>query len=89
LADEKGAFPLVMVGGVLEANTKWDVGKEVIKCISKYFPGVLPIRPKVSIYRHLFYLLAFYVFIAGLFIFIFYDALTLLRGLVNYSFQNL
>lgn len=46
--DEKGAFPLVMVGGVLEANTKWDVGKEVIKCISKYFPGVLPIRPKVE-----------------------------------------
>ncbi|CAK8538684.1 unnamed protein product [Lathyrus sativus] len=46
--DGKDAFPLVMVGGVLEANTRWDVGKEVMKCISKYFPGVVPIRPKVE-----------------------------------------
>lgn len=54
LADGKGAFPLVMVGGVLEANRRWDIGKEVVNCISKYFPGVLPIRPKVSIICHLF-----------------------------------
>ncbi|WJX64540.1 hypothetical protein P8452_49304 [Trifolium repens] len=46
--DGKDAFPLVLVGGVLEANTRWDVGKEVVKCISKYFPGMLPIRPKVE-----------------------------------------
>ncbi|CAJ2634020.1 unnamed protein product [Trifolium pratense] len=42
--DGKDAFPLVLVSGVLEANTRWDVGKEAIKCISKYFPGMLPIR---------------------------------------------
>ncbi|KAI4308158.1 hypothetical protein L6164_031261 [Bauhinia variegata] len=48
LCDGKGAFPLVMVGGVLEANRRWDIGKEVVNCISKHFPGVLPIRPKVE-----------------------------------------
>lgn len=37
-----------MVGGVLEANKRWDIGNEVISCISKDFPGVLPIRPKVG-----------------------------------------
>lgn len=37
-----------MVGGVLEANKRWDIGREVIHCISKDFPGALPIRPKVS-----------------------------------------
>ncbi|XP_057726743.1 uncharacterized protein LOC130942078 [Arachis stenosperma] len=46
--DGKDAFPLVMVGGVLEANRRWDIGKEVVNCISKYFPRVLPIRPKVE-----------------------------------------
>jgi len=51
LADGKSAFPLVMVGGVLEANRRrWDIGKEVMNCISKYFSGVIPIRPKVSIF---------------------------------------
>lgn len=38
-----------MVGGVLEANKRWDIGKEVISCIHKNFPGARPIRPKVSI----------------------------------------
>ncbi|KAJ7960584.1 N-acetyl-D-glucosamine kinase [Quillaja saponaria] len=46
--DGKGTFPLVMVGGVLEANRSWDIGKEVISCISKQYPGVFPIRPKVE-----------------------------------------
>ncbi|KAK6142599.1 hypothetical protein DH2020_022947 [Rehmannia glutinosa] len=46
--DGKGPFPLVMVGGVLEANKRWDIGNEVMSCISKDFPGVLPIRPKVE-----------------------------------------
>lgn len=41
-------FPLVMVGGVPEANKRWDIGSEVINCISKDFPGALPIRPKVE-----------------------------------------
>lgn len=36
-----------MVGAVLEANEGWDIGNEVISCISKDFRGVLPIRPKV------------------------------------------
>ncbi|KAG6494944.1 hypothetical protein ZIOFF_042730 [Zingiber officinale] len=45
--DGKDIFPLVMVGGVLEANKRWDIGKEVVKCISKVFPGALPIQPKV------------------------------------------
>ncbi|KAM1131359.1 hypothetical protein EV1_045539 [Malus domestica] len=44
----KDSFPLVMVGGVLEANKRWDIGKEVIKCISKDYPGAVPIRPKVE-----------------------------------------
>ncbi|KAL1821310.1 hypothetical protein DCAR_0417708 [Daucus carota subsp. sativus] len=46
--DGEEHFPLVMVGGILEANKRWDIGKEVIACISKDFPGVLPIRPKVE-----------------------------------------
>ncbi|KAI4302607.1 hypothetical protein MLD38_038331 [Melastoma candidum] len=46
--DGKGPFPLVMVGGVLEANKKWDIGKEVINCISKDYPGAYPIHPKVE-----------------------------------------
>lgn len=46
--DGKDSFPLVMVGGVLEAKKRWDIGKEVINCISKEFPGVFPIRPKVE-----------------------------------------
>lgn len=37
-----------MVGGVLEANKRWDIGTEVIKCISKDYPGAVPIRPKVN-----------------------------------------
>ncbi|KAA8526186.1 hypothetical protein F0562_008075 [Nyssa sinensis] len=45
--DGKDSFSLVMVGGVLEANKKWDIGKEVVNCLSKDFPGALPIRPKV------------------------------------------
>ncbi|RZB67251.1 N-acetyl-D-glucosamine kinase isoform B [Glycine soja] len=47
--DGKSAFPLVMVGGVLEANRRrWDIGKEVMNCISICFSGVIPIRPKVE-----------------------------------------
>ncbi|MQL96155.1 hypothetical protein Taro_028828 [Colocasia esculenta] len=46
--DGKSYFPLVMVGGVLEANKSWDIGKEVINCIIKDFPGAHPIRPKVE-----------------------------------------
>lgn len=46
--DGKQSFPLVMVGGVLEANKRWDIGKEVVKCISKYYPGTVAIRPKVE-----------------------------------------
>ncbi|KAK4593967.1 hypothetical protein RGQ29_017867 [Quercus rubra] len=44
----RDSFPLVMVGGVLEANKRWDIGKEVINNISKDYPGVQPIRPKVE-----------------------------------------
>lgn len=46
--DGKDNFPLVMVGGVLEANKRWDIGKEVVNFISKDYPGVQPIRPKVE-----------------------------------------
>ncbi|KAJ3678332.1 hypothetical protein LUZ60_002135 [Juncus effusus] len=46
--DGKERFPLVMVGGVLESNKKWDIGKEVVKCISKVYPGVDPIQPEVE-----------------------------------------
>nr|GLL23104.1 N-acetyl-D-glucosamine kinase-like [Ipomoea trifida] len=46
--DGNDHFPLVMVGGVLEANKRWDIGQEVIKCISKDFPGAFPIRPTVE-----------------------------------------
>ncbi|KAG2581397.1 N-acetyl-D-glucosamine kinase-like isoform X1 [Panicum virgatum] len=47
-ADEKDKFPLVLVGGVLEGNKKWDISGEVIKCISKVFPGTNPIWPEVE-----------------------------------------
>ncbi|KAG6416789.1 hypothetical protein SASPL_124227 [Salvia splendens] len=46
--DEKGTFPIVMVGGVLEANKRWDIGNEVTNLILKAFPGACPIRPKVE-----------------------------------------
>ncbi|KAM0037758.1 putative ATPase, BadF/BadG/BcrA/BcrD type, ATPase, nucleotide binding domain-containing protein [Helianthus debilis subsp. tardiflorus] len=48
--DGKASFPLVMVGNVLEANRRWDIGKEVIDCISKDFPGTRPVRPKVLLF---------------------------------------
>ncbi|XP_012830491.1 PREDICTED: N-acetyl-D-glucosamine kinase-like [Erythranthe guttata] len=48
--DGKDEFPLVMVGSVLEANKRWDIGNQVMSCISKDFPGVLPIRPKVRLF---------------------------------------
>lgn len=50
IADGKDSFPLVMVGGVLEANKRWDIGKEVIRCVSKDYPGAIPIIPKVRIF---------------------------------------
>lgn len=37
-----------MVGGVLDSNKNPDIGKEVINCISKVYPGVHPIRPEVG-----------------------------------------
>lgn len=46
--DRSGSFPVVMVGGVLESNKSWDIGKEVIKYIQKLYPGAYPIRPKVE-----------------------------------------
>lgn len=46
--DGKNSFPLVMVGGVLEAKQRWDIGREVMNVISKDYPGALPIRPKVE-----------------------------------------
>jgi len=55
LADEKDKFPLVLVGGVLEGNKKWDICGEVIKCISKVFPGTNPIWPEVSIFATVFF----------------------------------
>ncbi|KAK3004946.1 hypothetical protein RJ639_019768 [Escallonia herrerae] len=42
-----GPFPIVMVGGVLEADKGWDIGKELIDCILKDYPRACPIRPKV------------------------------------------
>lgn len=36
-----------MVGGVLEENESWDIGKEVIDSITKIYPGAHPVRPKV------------------------------------------
>ncbi|KAJ9172814.1 hypothetical protein P3X46_016021 [Hevea brasiliensis] len=46
--DGNASFPLVMVGGVLEANKTWDIGKEVVNCISRDYPGARPIWPKVE-----------------------------------------
>ncbi|KAL7212425.1 hypothetical protein ACSBR2_015166 [Camellia fascicularis] len=46
--DGNGSFPVVMVGGVLEANKKWDIGKEVIDCIQKTYPKACPVKPKVE-----------------------------------------
>jgi hypothetical protein len=49
IADGNSSFPIVMVGGVLEANKSWDIGKEVINCIHEHYPGAYPIRPTVRI----------------------------------------
>ncbi|KAL7131170.1 hypothetical protein ABFS83_13G180400 [Erythranthe nasuta] len=46
--DGNGSFPVVLVGGVLEANKRWDIGKEVTSSILKAYPGAFPIRPKVE-----------------------------------------
>ncbi|GMN54657.1 hypothetical protein TIFTF001_023787 [Ficus carica] len=46
--DRSGSFPVVMVGGVLESNKGWDIGKEVVNYIQKLYPGAHPIRPKVE-----------------------------------------
>ncbi|XP_031500144.1 uncharacterized protein LOC116264197 isoform X2 [Nymphaea colorata] len=46
--DGSGSFPLVMVGGVFEANKGWDIGREVVNCIRKDYPGVDPIKPKLE-----------------------------------------
>lgn len=48
-ADKNGIFPVVLVGGILEANTKWDIARETINCIRREYPGAYPIRPKVWI----------------------------------------
>ncbi|KAJ8470136.1 hypothetical protein OPV22_024479 [Ensete ventricosum] len=46
--DGKDSFPLVMVGGVLEANKSWDIGKAVVDCITKIYPGAHSVRPTVG-----------------------------------------
>jgi N-acetylglucosamine kinase-like BadF-type ATPase len=46
--DGKDLFPLVMVGKVLEENNRWDIGKEVIDCVNKTYPGAYPIHPEVN-----------------------------------------
>ncbi|PHT89225.1 hypothetical protein T459_04338 [Capsicum annuum] len=46
--DGKGSFPVVMVGGVLGANKKWNIGNEVTNSILKTYPGACVIRPKVE-----------------------------------------
>ncbi|CAN1227839.1 N-acetyl-D-glucosamine kinase [Linum grandiflorum] len=46
--DGKGRFPVVMVGGVLEANKGWDIGNEVMKCIRRHFSGAYAVRPQVE-----------------------------------------
>lgn len=46
--DGTNSFPVVMVGGVLEGNKKWDIGKEVTKAILKVFPSACPVWPKVE-----------------------------------------
>ncbi|CAK9171961.1 unnamed protein product, partial [Ilex paraguariensis] len=46
--DGQSSFPLVLVGGVLEPNKRWNIGKEVMNCISNEFPGVRLIWPKVE-----------------------------------------
>uniref|UniRef100_A0A0D6R1R6 N-acetyl-D-glucosamine kinase n=1 Tax=Araucaria cunninghamii TaxID=56994 RepID=A0A0D6R1R6_ARACU len=46
--DGRDSFPLVMVGGVLETDNGWDMGKEVVSCVSNEFRGVIPIQPKVE-----------------------------------------
>ncbi|KAL6567248.1 hypothetical protein OROGR_000916 [Orobanche gracilis] len=46
--DGSDPFHVVIVGGVLEANKRWDIGKEVIDLILKAYPGACPIRPKVE-----------------------------------------
>ncbi|XP_051124860.1 uncharacterized protein LOC127247166 isoform X2 [Andrographis paniculata] len=46
--DGNKSFPVVMVGGVLEANKKWDIGKEVTDMILKAYPSACPIWPKVE-----------------------------------------
>ncbi|VFQ83341.1 unnamed protein product [Cuscuta campestris] len=46
--DDNDSFPLVMVGGVLEANQKWNIGNEVTNSILKTYPRASIIRPKVE-----------------------------------------
>ncbi|KAK9696966.1 hypothetical protein RND81_08G006900 [Saponaria officinalis] len=46
--DKSDTFPVVLVGGVLEANKKWDISNRLIGCIRREFPGAYPIRPKVE-----------------------------------------
>ncbi|CAH9145675.1 unnamed protein product [Cuscuta epithymum] len=45
--DNNDSFPLVMVGGVLEADRKWNIGEEVTNSILKTYPRASIIRPKV------------------------------------------
>lgn len=65
IADRNSSFPLVMVGGVLENNTKWDIGKEVINCITKDYPGACPIRPKVNILQLFLFFLVLEIMLIG------------------------
>eukprot|EP00252_Welwitschia_mirabilis_P022689 TRINITY_DN6219_c0_g1_i1.p1 TRINITY_DN6219_c0_g1~~TRINITY_DN6219_c0_g1_i1.p1 ORF type:complete len:354 (+),score=84.01 TRINITY_DN6219_c0_g1_i1:342-1403(+) len=46
--DGRKSFPLVMVGGVIQNEEGWNIGREVVRCISKEYPNVIAIRPKVE-----------------------------------------
>jgi len=52
-ADRTSPFPVVLVGGVLQANNKWDIAKEIINRIRREYPGAYPIRPKVRMPKQL------------------------------------
>lgn len=54
IADGRDSFPVVMVGGVLEANRNWDIGTEVIDSVLKAYSGACPVRPKVCVLDSLF-----------------------------------
>ncbi|KAL9252524.1 N-acetyl-D-glucosamine kinase-like protein [Drosera capensis] len=46
--DGSCSFPIVMVGGVLQANKKWDIENEIMRRIWQAYPNAFSIRPKVE-----------------------------------------